>query len=153
MIRDDERYWANMVIGAIDNLERPMLMFENEKMIVRKALKAYLEDRKTSNGSEKSNNCKTQTNADQHVQRVEYVEKDEKSHCWECKYFERMHETPIASDGRYYTYVVCTAKECHYEPKTEPQICSVNGRPYSECGRCEFFKCTADEPQTERGKE
>ena len=31
--------------------------------------------------------------------------------------------------------------------KTEPQTCSVNGRPYSECGRCEHFKCTADEPQ------
>ena len=49
MIRDDERYWANMVLGVIENLERPMLMYEGEKMIVRKALKAYLEanDRKT----------------------------------------------------------------------------------------------------------
>ena len=37
--------------------------------------------------------------------------------------------------------------------KTEPQTCSVNGRPYSECGRCEHFKCTADEPQTERSGE
>ena len=35
--------------------------------------------------------------------------------------------------------------------KTEPQTCSVNGRPYSECGRCEHFKCTADEPQTDCG--
>lgn len=32
----------------------------------------------------------------------------------------------------------------------EPQTCSVNGRPYSECVDCEHFKCTADEPQTER---
>ena len=62
-----------------------------------------------------------QTNADQHVQRVEYVGNDEKSRCWTCKHFERMHETPISSDGSYYTYVVCTAKECHYEPKNEPQ--------------------------------
>ena len=62
-----------------------------------------------------------QTNEDQHVQRVEYVGNDEKSRCWTCKHFERMHETPIASDGNYYTYVVCTAKECHYEPQTEPQ--------------------------------
>ena len=30
----------------------------------------------------------------------------------------------------------------------EPQTCSVNGRPY-DCGNCEYFKCTADEPQTE----
>ena len=35
------------------------------------------------------------------------------------------------------------------EPKTEPQTCSVNGRPY-DCGNCEYHKCTADEPQTER---
>ena len=58
MIRDDERYWANVVIGAIDNLERPMLMFEGEKMIVRKALKAYLEA--NDSNSEKPNNCKPQ---------------------------------------------------------------------------------------------
>lgn len=34
----------------------------------------------------------------------------------------------------------------------EPQTCSVNGRPYSECADCEYFKCTADEPQTEYDK-
>ena len=28
----------------------------------------------------------------------------------------------------------------------EPQTCSVNGRPY-DCGNCEYFRCTADEPQ------
>ena len=39
------------------------------------------------------------------------------------------------------------------EPKDEPQTCSVNGRPYSECGNCEYFRCTADEPQTERSGE
>ena len=32
--------------------------------------------------------------------------------------------------------------------KTEPQTCSVNGRPY-DCGNCEYHKCTADEPQTD----
>ena len=63
-----------------------------------------------------------QTNADQHVQRVEYVGNDEKSRCWTCKHFERMHETPISSDGSYYTYVVCMASECRYEPKDEPTI-------------------------------
>ena len=36
--------------------------------------------------------------------------------------------------------------------KTEPQTCSVNGRPYSECANCEHFRCTADEPQTERNE-
>ena len=103
-------------------------------------------DRKTDNSSEKPNNCEPKTgemmteeefdsmlarvligkdepqpNADQHVQRIEYVGNDEKSRCWTCKHFERMHETPISSDGSYYTYVVCTAKECKYEPKDEPQ--------------------------------
>lgn len=34
----------------------------------------------------------------------------------------------------------------------EPQTCSVSGRPYSECADCEHFRCTADEPQTERGE-
>ena len=33
--------------------------------------------------------------------------------------------------------------------QTEPQTCSVNGRPY-DCGNCEYFRCTADEPQTGR---
>ena len=36
--------------------------------------------------------------------------------------------------------------------QTEPQTCSVNGRPY-DCGNCEYFRCTADEPQTERSSE
>ena len=35
--------------------------------------------------------------------------------------------------------------------KTEPQTCSVNGRPY-DCVNCEYFRCTADEPQTERSE-
>ena len=35
------------------------------------------------------------------------------------------------------------------EREDEPQTCSVSGRPYSECSSCEYFKCTADEPQTE----
>ena len=39
----------------------------------------------------------------------------------------------------------------HYKPKDEPQTCSVNGRPY-DCGNCEYHKCTADEPQTERNE-
>ena len=39
------------------------------------------------------------------------------------------------------------------EPQTEPlQTCSVNGRPY-DCGKCEYFRCTADEPQTKRSSE
>lgn len=36
--------------------------------------------------------------------------------------------------------------------KDEPQTCSVNGRPY-DCGNCEYHKCMADEPQTERDGE
>ena len=36
------------------------------------------------------------------------------------------------------------------EQVDEPQTCSVNGRPYSVCSSREHFRCTADEPQTER---
>ena len=40
-------------------------------------------------------------------------------------------------------------KDINVRSKDEPQTCSVNGRPY-DCGNCEYHKCTADEPQTER---
>lgn len=114
-----------------------------------------------------------QANADQHVQRVEYVGNDEKSRCWTCKHFERMHETPIASDGNYYTYVVCTAKECHYEPKDEPQteikieptwvgttygrfddepqVVEKCDRPQMDCENCwrQLHCRVKDEPQTD----
>ena len=40
------------------------------------------------------------------------------------------------------------SQDSHEIAKTEPQTCSVNGRPY-DCGNCEYHKCTADEPQTD----
>ena len=40
-------------------------------------------------------------------------------------------------------------KDINVRSKDEPQTCSVNGRPY-DCGNCEYFRCTADEPQMER---
>ena len=78
-------------------------------------------DRKTESSSEKPNNCEDEPTQDQHVQRVEYVENDEKSRCRKCRHFKSEHHTPIASDGHYYTYMVCMASECIYEPKDEPQ--------------------------------
>ena len=42
-------------------------------------------------------------------------------------------------------------KDINVRSKDEPQTCSVNGRPY-DCGKCEYFRCTADEPQTERSE-
>lgn len=38
-----EVYFANTVIGAIDNVKTPMLMYEEEKQVVRKALKMYID--------------------------------------------------------------------------------------------------------------
>lgn len=38
-----EVYFANMVIGAIDNVKTPMLMYEEEKQVVRKALEIYID--------------------------------------------------------------------------------------------------------------
>lgn len=61
----------------------------------------------------------TQTNANQCVQRVEYIGDIEKKRCRTCKHFESEFHTPISSDGTYYPYVVCTAKECHYESEDE----------------------------------
>ena len=75
-------------------------------------------DRKTENSSEKPNNCED---------------------CNGCKFVGTYDtEFPCAN---------CSRKTKDYYAKDEPQTCSVNGRPYSECGRCEHFKCTADEPQ------
>ena len=36
-------YFANIVIGAIDNVKTSMLMHEEEKRVVRKALKMYID--------------------------------------------------------------------------------------------------------------
>lgn len=38
-----ELYFANTVIGAIDNIETPMLMHEGEKNVVKKALQMYID--------------------------------------------------------------------------------------------------------------
>lgn len=38
-----ELYFANAVIGAIDNIETPMLMYEGEKNVVKKALRMYID--------------------------------------------------------------------------------------------------------------
>lgn len=38
-----ELYFANAVIGAIDNVKTPMLMYEEEKRVVRKALCMYID--------------------------------------------------------------------------------------------------------------
>ena len=38
-----ELYFANVVIGAIDNVKTPMLMYQEEKDVVRKALRMYID--------------------------------------------------------------------------------------------------------------
>ena len=38
-----ELYFANAVIGAIDNVKTPMLMYQEEKDVVRKALRMYID--------------------------------------------------------------------------------------------------------------
>lgn len=39
-----ELYFANAVLGAIKNVEIPMLMYEGEKKVVEKALRQYIND-------------------------------------------------------------------------------------------------------------
>ena len=38
-----ELYFANAVIGAIDNVKTPMLMYQEEKDVERKALRMYID--------------------------------------------------------------------------------------------------------------
>ena len=38
-----EIYFANVVIGAIENVKTPMLMYEEEKEVVKKALQMYID--------------------------------------------------------------------------------------------------------------
>ena len=38
-----ELYFANAVIGVIDNVNTPMLMYQEEKDVVRKALRMYID--------------------------------------------------------------------------------------------------------------
>ena len=63
----------------------------------------------------------TERNANQCVQRVEYIGDIEKKRCRTCRHFDSEFHTPISSDGTYYPYVICTAKECHYESVDTPQ--------------------------------
>lgn len=40
--QEKELYFANAVIGAINHIECPMLMYEGEKAVVKKALLNYI---------------------------------------------------------------------------------------------------------------
>lgn len=44
--KEDEKelYFANAVIGAIKNVEMPMLMYDGEKKVVEKALRKYIDE-------------------------------------------------------------------------------------------------------------
>lgn len=41
--QEKELYFANAVIGAIKNVKCPMLMYEEEKEVVKKALQMYID--------------------------------------------------------------------------------------------------------------
>lgn len=47
--KEDEKelYFANAVIGAINNVKVPMLMYEEEKQVVKKALRKYIDELET----------------------------------------------------------------------------------------------------------
>lgn len=44
--KEDEKelYFANAVIGAINNVKVPMLVYEEEKQVVKKALLKYIDE-------------------------------------------------------------------------------------------------------------
>lgn len=41
--QNKELYFAKVVIGAIENVKVPMLMYEEEKEVVKKALQMYID--------------------------------------------------------------------------------------------------------------
>ena len=41
--QEKELYFVNVVIGAIKNVETPMLMYQEEKNVVEKALRMYID--------------------------------------------------------------------------------------------------------------
>ena len=42
-----ELFFADMIIGLIDNVERPILLYEGEKEVVKKALNEYIDKLKS----------------------------------------------------------------------------------------------------------
>ena len=86
------------------------------------------DDRKTENSSEKPNNC-------------EHITEDGVT-CAKYPACDDCLDNPLNK---------VKGSEWLLKGKDEPQTCSVNGRPY-DCGNCEYFRCTADVPQTERSE-
>ncbi len=96
-----------------------------------------LADRKTENSSEKPNNCETCKQ-----NKLEWYSEICDSCCGNNNHYEPKDEPTGYNLSPF-------DKDINVRSKDEPQTCSVNGRPYTECSDCEHFKCTADEPQTE----
>ena len=67
------------------------------------------------------------------------------------KCFVPITNTAHGTPESYLAKALRFSRDSHEIAKDEPQTCSVNGRPY-DCGNCEHFRCTADEPQTERSE-
>lgn len=68
------------------------------------------------------------------------------------KCFVAITNTAHGTPQNYLVKTSSISRDSHEITKTEPKTCSVNGRPY-DCGNCEYHKCTADEPQTERSND
>ena len=128
--------------------------------VLERKVRADKADRKTENSSEKPNNCEHIT--EDGVTCAKYPACDD---CLDnplnkVKGSERLvkgSEKPNNcedwqdwKDRMWAEAIVTEPTISKMEQVDEPQTCSVNGRPYSECSSCEHFRCTADEPQTER---
>lgn len=88
MISENERHYAEMVLGVIDTVECPMLMYEGEKAIVRKALKAYIE----SNGTADTPQTDLVKDSDDLVK--DLVKDTPQTECIACKHWELGCELP-----------------------------------------------------------
>ena len=105
-------------------------------------------DRKTENNSEKPNNCEHITEDGVTCARYPACDDCPDNPLNKLKGSERL----VKGSGQTEP-TISKMEQVEDKPQTEPlHTCSVNGRPYSECSSCEHFKCTADEPQTERSE-
>ena len=105
-------------------------------------------DRKTENNSEKPNNCEHIT--EDGVTCAKYPACDD---CLDNPLNKVKGSERLVKGSGQTEPTISKMEQVEDKPQTEPlHTCSVNGRPYSECSSCEHFKCTADEPQTERSE-
>ena len=137
-------------------MEYTYAMLTAEKFGLQHKIKSMMADHKTENSSGIPNNCEDLQDWKDRMWAEAVVTEPQltPNYCGTCKHRDvPCGDLPCDMCKSYSAYEPKTEpqfdKDINVRSKDEPQTCSVNGRPY-DCGSCEYFRCTADEPQTER---